>query len=199
MTREERERRFQQARKVNARWRHVDGEGRLAVFRATCGNPQCPGHLGDLAFTTKHDVVAHAALFPVLEDLEKGWEVLNEINAEPAASPRGAFRGWHLRPHRSDLKALLAVGDRDSEPTAIYSGFADTGFRIKLRPGKRSRHDTRVGRRDVALNRPRVMHEQREVIGEVVRPGDHVWCPIPSCGTLNYVDWPDSLKDPAAR
>lgn len=200
MTREDRERLFAAARKFDARWRQIGGEWRLALYRATCGAPDCAGHLGDLIYITADGVLASWAMIRARhEGAAKLREEIQCIAAAPAAYPRGEFRGWHLHPGRMDLKhTLRSEGERD-DSHAIYSGFLDTGLRVNLQAGKRSSHGTAVGRRDVAFDRPRRYGESREVIGEEARPGDYIWCPIRACGAVNYVDWPDGLKDPAAR
>ena len=36
---------------ITCRWKHLRGEGRRAIYRATCGRAACPGHLGELSYT----------------------------------------------------------------------------------------------------------------------------------------------------
>ena len=87
----------------------------------------------------------------------------------------------------------------NSSKHAFYRGYADTGFHIS-RGGKRGRHGGYVPRRPMEgiLRDVRVAGVTfKHIEGQAVRPGDRVWCTV--CGEQNQLNWPDALKDPAAR
>lgn len=177
-----------------ARWKHLCGEGREAIYRATCGRAGCPGHLGDLGFDRSDDWAEVAALLSA-----------DDVNPELLQTAKEAWTPeWSMSAEPQHVSRMATVAARTGFD-AIYRGFGDTGYRIS-HGGKRSRHGERVGRRPDPIPLPlsalRKLEQSLElhpyfVSGQTVRPTDRVWCP--SCGTLNRLDWPEPLQDPRAR
>jgi hypothetical protein len=165
---------------VACRWKRVFGKGRDAVYRATCGRPGCPGHLGDLAHRCRDEVTESS---PHMDDR------CQEVDSRPVLAQ--CF-DWSLSPSRIP-----------GPEVAVYRGFPDSGYRLAY-GGRRARNRTRVGRRDgtplwpVEEFGPPRWQDRRLVYGQHPHLPALIWCPISTCGTLNQVDWPEALPECAA-
>jgi hypothetical protein len=203
---------------IPCRWKHVRGEGRQAIYRATCGQGQCRGHLGDLAWRGLSDEDLRRWLEAADAHARHQWlaehhqELLHlydlgtpedgphaEVLAETVRGlvlDEAQGRGWFMVPR------VLTRPDDDKQP--IYYGYADSGYRISF-SGKRSHRGRgqRVGRRPLGQSMPgwavEAAGSERVAAGQPVRPPAHIWCPISSCGALNHLGWPEPLKDLRAR
>jgi hypothetical protein len=133
---------------------------------------------------------------------EREQRLLEEVAADEQAGRVKAEQEWRMF-------AIPVLGDfvyADDYSVPIYSGHADTGYRITF-GGKRSRSGKQIGRRPLypaQLQSPSWMTEiygtgRRGLLGQRFGPPALIWCPISTCGTLNYVDWPESLQDPETR
>jgi hypothetical protein len=181
---------------IPCRWKHLRGTGLAAVYRATCGatrgRGECRAHLGDL----------HHLCQRVVSDGDEDPSVRE--GRERAASQLGIsmpvdFLRDECR-NRQRYRNVPGKGWTLSGPpvpgreTAIYRGYADSGYRIVLR-GKIARNGKRIGRRPSDSWERDFDQETRErpVDGRTpVPPTDHIWCPM--CGTMNRVGWPDALQ-----
>jgi hypothetical protein len=204
------------------RWKHVHGEGQGAVYRATCGRPGCPGHLGDLSYrgtvteeaakaeeeaqrerrqlereVARGESTATAAAL-LLREMEAALEESRQLrDIEKAIGRRAPAPGWCMN-------AQFVVHRNWQFPSAlqpIYYGHADTGYRIS-HTGKRSRSGARVGRRpNVRPALPTALmsdlDDPRGVDGQTPRLPTRITCRI--CRTLNHLDWPGSMQDSQTR
>lgn len=73
---------------VPCRWKQLRGAGRDAIYRATCAQASCPGHLGDLSYVAPS---------------EEAWEEL------AALVTRGRPRAELDAGHQSSLSAVAAL------------------------------------------------------------------------------------------
>ena len=71
---------------IPCRWKHLRGEGRKALFRATCGQDQCRGHLGNLRFQGSYEDAAR----DVLEEIQGDQRRIEQRMARGENPARGA-------------------------------------------------------------------------------------------------------------
>jgi hypothetical protein len=158
---------------IPCRWKHLRGEGRKAMYRATCGRGKCRGHLGDLRFQGSYEDAAADVLEEYRRDRSRleqgiargehpsrGGRSADEELARLVSREETAQR--HLQEAAADeragrvnaqqewrMSALPCLGQfvySDDYPTPIYYGHADSGFRISFRR-KYSRSGNEIGRR----------------------------------------------------
>ena len=158
---------------VPCRWKHLRGEERKALFRATCGQGQCRGHLGDLRFQESYEEQARDVLEEIQrdrrraeqrlargEDPTKGARSAEDELARLASREERAQR--HLVEATADERAGRVQANQEWRMFAIpvlgqfiyaneyypphYSGYADTGYRLSF-GRKRSRNGNEIGRR----------------------------------------------------
>jgi hypothetical protein len=154
---------------TECRWKHLRGAQADAVYRASCGSPRCPGHLGDLA----HLCIGR-------------WD-------ERICSRLRERHPWNL-----PVYWRLSASPVPGPDVAIYHGHPDSGYRLAF-GGKRAKNGKRIGRRPFFMidpfegaPEPRVAESAgHRATGQAIRPPARIWCP--SCGTLNQIDWPDAL------
>jgi hypothetical protein len=212
---------------ISCHWKHLRGIELDAIYRATCGKDRCPGHLGDLAyrnFSDDENRIQLAAL--VDQERERIERAVSGYPSHPYSGELGglltALAGEEAMMRLQGIEAgdvpddplmrdkLLAWGwimhaeplvshPRGADTPFIYYGHSDSGFRIST-GGKQGWNGWRVGRRRVLRQSPTWMEHSVGAYyaqGQIVRPTDRVWCR--SCGTLNRLDWPESLRDLQAQ
>lgn len=151
---------------ISCRWKHVGGKEFEAVYRATCGRPNCRGHLGDLAHRCGGDTES-----PPCREIRK------RVPHHPLF--------WHL-----------SASPIPGPEVTIYRGFPDSGYRMVAggkrarngaRIGRRPIYEV-----DPFEAEPVSKSRSWRVDGQWVKPPALIWCR--NCGTLNALDLPEGLR-----